>query len=210
MRKLLFPLSVAAFIIGMVGYSFAQDANPLSTNLAADTKAASPSHLVTYKDPTYGFALTSPQGWSSITPNKISELTRGAFKPTPDTLIFVVNDADPDQNINIQFAGDARGDAPTNTLARQFLEQMRTQLPIFAKQQMSATFLSSTIVDLAGGVALVMITTSNRGSTVMKQKSITLIVNGKAFTITCTAREATYINADRAGFQPILASLTFK
>ena len=105
MRKLLFPLSVAAFIIGMVGYSFAQDANPLSTNLAADTKAASPSHLVTYKDPTYGFALTSPQGWSSITPNKISELTRGAFKPTPDTLIFVVNDADPDQNINIQFRG---------------------------------------------------------------------------------------------------------
>jgi hypothetical protein len=165
-----------------------------------------------YHNQTYGFTLTAPQGWSFLTPDEVRARTSGAITPSANTLVFVVNNADADQNINFQFTADTHRDAPTNSSSRQVLQNFQSQLLNGGIRKISpdAAIVNSSIVDLAGGVALETTITSHRGTTIMEQKSIILIVNGEAFTITCTAREPTYLAADREAFQPILDSLVFK
>src|SRR5207253_1520033 len=126
-----------------------------------------------YKDPVHGFKLTSPPQWSIMTPNDVREKTRGLLIPTPGTLVFVVNEKDADENINIQFARDARDDVPTNKAAVEFFKQSQTDFRKALESRVpGSVFISSKVIEMAGGVGLEQVITSPRNRTVMKQKSI--------------------------------------
>ena len=146
-----------------------------------------------------------------MSPDEVRVKTKGLMQPSPSVIVFVVKEANPDNNISIQYTSDARRDAPTNVVARQFFQNFAKQYPNILTQKIpGARFVSQRIIDMAGGVAFESTFISLRGETQMIQKTILLIVKGKAFTITCTSPEATYFDVDREGFDPVLKSLSFK
>jgi hypothetical protein len=145
-----------------------------------------------------------------MSPDEVRGKTKGLLQPTKSALPFVVKEANPDDNVNIQILGDVRRQVPTDAAARRFLATFAKQYPALIRQQVpGARVTASRIVDLAGGVAFEAEMTSMRGSTEMKQRSVMLLVGGKGFTITCTARAADFSDTDRDAFRPILDSLHF-
>lgn len=120
-----------------------------------------------------------------MSPEEVRVKTAGLLRPTPSTLVFVVRDTNPDDNVNIQSLGDVRRDAPTNAAARRFFAEHTEQYPRLLRQQLPGSRITLTrIVDLAGGVAFEVEFTTMRGNTRMKQRSVTLILGGNRFTIT--------------------------
>lgn len=172
--------------------------------------SVNPTQADSYQDSTYRFKLTSPPQWSVLKPEEVRARTHGAFNIAPGALVFVIDDRDPDQNINIQFTANAQQEAPNNVTAKEFLEKFQPQFRKQLEMQMSdAHVVSVRIHDMAGGVALEGVFTALRGTDSMKLEQILLIVSGKAYTITCTAKELKYSAADQDGFQPTLGSLSF-
>ena len=189
-------------------YGTTEFAQKQAVTTTARAKAPAGDH---YTDHRHGFSLVCPGGWVFMTPEEVRKKTAGMMSPTSATLIFVVNESDYDKNINIQYTGDSSRDIPTNAAARRFFAEFKKEYPGMLRQKMpSARIVSSQVIGLASGVAFEAIFTSTRGKTQMKQKSVLLIVKGKAFTITCTSQEADFVEVDRNSFQPILKSMSFQ
>ena len=185
--------------------------DPTETTDAQRGDVEPAERLRTYTNAKHDFRFSYPQGWSVMSPDEVYEKTGGLLTPSPAALVFVVNDGDPDKNINVLFTGDVRREAPNNGAARRFFEEFREQYPSMIRQQLpGARVVSTRVFDHAGGVAFEAVYNVPRGQTPMRQKSVLVIVSGKAYTFTCTSLAAVYDEADRSGFKPILDTLTFE
>jgi len=183
------------------GYSIAAELSALKVT----------SNQSKWKDPQYGISMICPDKWGLMTPSEVRTKTSGKMQVKKNALIFCVNSKDPDQNINIQYVGDARREAPTNIAAKRFLSSVEPQLVESLNQNLkSFKKVLSNVIDHSGGVALELIFTSFRGNLEVKQKQIMLIKNGKVFNITCTAKSSMYDEADKNGFSYVLSSIVIQ
>ena len=181
----------------------------------ADTHIISPPEAVaaspTFSDKNSGITMVCPNGWVFMTPGDVRERTHGKLQVTANTLIFCVDSANPDQNINVRYTGDARGEAPTNDNAKTFLLSIEKKLIGSMRQQFPGFRMeTSRITAMADGYALDLIFSSNRGDAIMGQRSILLIANGKAFTITCTAPQASFVDTNSAIFDQFVSKIAVK
>ena len=105
-----------------------------------------------------------------MSPEEVRKKTAGQFQPTTNSIVFVVRDTNPDDNLNFQKLGDVSQDVPTNEAARRFFSEFQKQFPEIVKQQdPGAQLTAMQIIDLAGGVAFKADFFSMRGDTRMKQ-----------------------------------------
>ena len=185
----------------------AQQSTPMTTE--SDAIPPSIEYVSTYESK--GLSMQAPKGWTFISPAEVRRKTGGAMQIAASAIFFVVNESDPDSNINVQYVGDASRDAPTVEAAIRLLKQMQRQVePMMRQQSPGFRKVKSEIIDFSGGVALDLVFTSSRGNTSMKQKQIIVISNKKAFTITCTAKDSVFDEYFSTGFEPILRSIKIR
>ncbi len=185
----------------------AQQSAPMTT----ESDAISPNieYVSTYESK--GLSMQAPKGWTFMSPAEVRRKTGGTMQIADSAIFFVVNESDPDSNINVQYVGDASRDAPTVEAAIRFLKQMQRQVePMMRQQSPGFRKVKSEIIDFSGGVALDLVFTSPRGNTSMKQKQIIVISNKKVFTITCTTKENVFDEYFSTGFEPILRSIKIR
>ncbi|HEX4962150.1 MAG TPA: ankyrin repeat domain-containing protein [Thermoanaerobaculia bacterium] len=150
-----------------------------------------------YRDKERGMSLWYPSGWRIMSPEQIREKTKGLLD-VEGALVFLVNEADADQNINIKSYKVPRAEAsPTELegLART-MDKNPQHLPGFSK-------IYSGIVPVSGQDALEYVLEVRRGRMTLRQRSVLLIKNGRDYVITFTAPKELYNNADRACFQTV-------
>ena len=146
-----------------------------------------------------------------MTPSEARTQTRGQLQVAPSTLVFCVNTKDPDQNINVQYTGDASREAPTNETARKFLAGIEDNLVRTAQRQLIGFKKeSSRMSDMADGVALELFFSTIRGNTTLKQRSIMLIAKRKVFTITCTSQQPSFDETNARIFDVFVSGIVVR
>jgi hypothetical protein len=178
---------------------------------AAEPRHSSSSNLTFYTNQTYGFVMACPPGWTFMTSREVIEKTRGAFQPTASAIAFCVSDTEFENNVNVQFSGDARREVPTAGAAKEFLSKLREQTRSQMERMINGfKLIQSSIVERAGGMCLDQTYETRRGTSLLQQRQVLLITRGNAFTITCNAKKAEFDSANRICFQVLLDSITVK
>ena len=115
---------------------------------AQETRKSKPE-IGKYVNAVKGLSFQYPLSWTVMTPEEVTEKTKGQFD-TKDTIVFVVNEKDPDKNVNIKSFPVPKDSATTAEL--QQLEGMIDQQ--YPQQFRGFKKVSAKIITVAGVKAL--------------------------------------------------------
>lgn len=151
-----------------------------------------------------GLSLRYPSDWLAMTPQEVLKRARGNQLLTPACVLVVANPDNWDENLTIQITR-VPGQGP---VSRQYLESLVPGV----RQEMAGRLqdfqeVSHAVIDVAGVPALRFDCSSSAWGKRQRQRSIVFVKQEKIFTITCTAIEGDFNDADTKSFQPIVETL---
>ena len=158
-----------------------------------------------YHDKELGISFWYPSAWKVMSPAEVREKTNGLLD-AEGALVFVVNQADADQNVNVKsykVPRDPASRTELEDLARTMDVENPKQLPGFSK-------ISSGIISVSGVNALEYVLEVRRGDMLLRQKSVLLIKNRRDYVLTFTAPKDQYNDADKACFKTVHVTFNVK
>jgi hypothetical protein len=167
-------------------------------------KNAAKDTLKDYTLQEQGLSLRYPNDWLAMTPQEVLKRARGNNLLTPACVLVIANPDNWDENLTIQIT-QVPGQGP---VSREYLESLVPGV----RQQMAGTLqdfqeVSHAVVDVAGVPALQFDCSSSAWGKRQRQRSIIFVKQEKIFTITCTAIEGDFGNADTKCFSPTVKTL---
>lgn len=174
----------------------------LSLTFAETSISGEPSRKF-FREEKYNFSFQYPSDWQAYSPDEIMGKTGGLLNVSKNTVVFIANPKDYDQNISIQvIAGKPQGslnEKQVKDIARKLDGTLPTQFPAFTK-------LSERVRSVAGRTALEYTFKSSCAGIQIQQRSIMFLANGKSFIITCTSKEPDFKKLDEMVIPIVIGS----
>jgi uncharacterized protein len=164
----------------------------------------SPMAPARYSSAELRIAFDYPQGWTTMSPDEVVQKTMGLMKPTAKAILFLVNDRDPDRNVNVRGETVAQ-QSLTDTDVRQ-LEAMLDKT--YPKTFQGFSKVSTRTITVAGARAFEYVMDVSRVDKPMRQKVVLVVRQGRSVTLTFTAPRERYAAADSSCFQLLQESLS--
>ncbi len=138
-------------------------------------------------------------------PAEVKRRTENKMSLSRECVLVVANPDNWNQNVNIQIS-PAPGHDFVST--KEF-----EHLSLALSEEMSRTLsgykkLTHRLIEVAEVPALEMNFTSHAWDTKQRQRSVFFVKNEKLYTITCTAHDEEFLNADALAFQFIVDTIT--
>ncbi len=151
-----------------------------------------------------GVSLRYPDDWLVMTPDDVLKRARGNILVTPECVLVIANPDNWGQNLTIQIH-EVPGQGPVSrqeleTLVPGVRDEMARRLEEFKE-------VSHRIIDVAGVPALEFDCTSSAWGKRQRQRSVAFVKSQRLFTITCTAIEGEFADAEAKAFQPVINML---
>jgi tetratricopeptide (TPR) repeat protein len=182
----------------------AKDAAEQLALVQQSLKAGGKRTLKEYTLRQQGFSLRYPDDWLALTPEEVQKRVRGNMVLTPACVLVVANPDNWGQNLTIQIS-DAAG---TDSLSPETLESFVPGLREHLEQQLDDfKEVSHKIIEVAEVPALEFDCTSIGWGKRQRQRSVAFVKQQRMFTITCTAADSEFTDADTRGFQFIIDTL---
>ena len=162
------------------------------------------SEFKVYKNTTYNLTINYPKGWKVYSPSEVKHKTKGLLSPSKNTISIIANPNDYDQNVNIQII---EGVNTSNLTDAQIGEIANSMDRSYAQQIGSFVKISHKSITVDKNKALEYTFKAPRNNVQIQQKQITIIKNGKAYMITCTAKEDEFNAIDKECFRPLIDSI---
>jgi len=163
-------------------------------------RASDLSKLGVYENEEKGLSFKYPLSWTLMTPGEVVEKSRGVMAPATGAVIFVVNERDPDKNVNIIIVP-----AQKDYLTADELEQLEVMLDgEYPKIFTGFKKISAKLLTVAGVQSLEYVAEVDRVGKLLRVKGVMLVKEGRQVILTFTAPSESFSESDEACFETIL------
>jgi tetratricopeptide (TPR) repeat protein len=146
-------------------------------------------------------SIKYPNDWVAMTPDEVGQRVKGNMVLTPDCVLVVANPDNWGQNVNIQIK-DVPG---SDSVTRDYLTSVGQSAGNSLRQQMpSLSDFSYDVITVAGVPALKMEFSSIAWGKKQRQRSVAFVKHEKMYTITFTALDEQFTDAEAKAFRFIL------
>lgn len=171
---------------------------------AQETRRSKPE-IGKYVNAVKGLSFQYPLSWTVMSPEDVAEKTKNQFD-TKDAIAFVVNERDPDKNVNIKSFPVPKDSATTTELLQ--LEKMLDQQ--FPQQFTGFKKVSAKVITVAGVKALEYVMDVSRIGKRFRQKSVLVIKGGRDFVFTFTAPREAFQQSNEVCFKVIIDTVKIR
>jgi len=151
-----------------------------------------------------GLSLRYPGDWLVMTPAELLKRANGNTIVTPECVLVIANPDNWNQNLTIQIKDVPGYNSPAPQELESFAGTINQQM---GKELDGFKEVSHRIMNVANVPALVFDSSSLAWGQRQRQRSVLLVKQQRLYTITCTAIESEFADAETKSFQPIIDTL---